>query len=101
MIEDDDSMRIIKEAMEHISAAGVTSVSDMTGYDCDEDYPLKMYKMMKDFEQEDEMTLRLHVYPKLFDQKNYDVALDLKKRFDSEKFKIAGLKGFLDGALSH
>ena len=96
---DRDVLRgIHKGFLATIAANGITSLCDMMG---DEYTPeaRKNYDLTKSMERDGELTARLHVYPKLIPASDFHEACDLAKEYRSGKFRIAGVKGFLDGVV--
>ena len=82
--------------MEHAASLGVTSLSEMMPGEYNDDY-LEKYKVIRRLGEDGSAKCRLHLFTKLFDVENYEVALQWKKKLDSEWIKLCGLKGFIDG----
>lgn len=75
---------------------GITSLSEMMPADYNEENYIK-YNVIRELEQERNLKVRLHIFPKLYDCENYKAALNLQKEFNSDYIKISGVKGFIDG----
>ena len=78
------------------AANGITSLSEMMPADYNEENYVR-YTIIKELEKEKNLNIRLHIFPKLYDCENYDMALKLQKEFDSDYMRISGVKGFIDG----
>lgn len=96
----EDQIRVItEEFMRDLAAKGVTSLSEMSADDYQENI-YKRYKVFKDMADNGQFTSRVHVYTKLLGYTDYTVAKEWAEEFNSPTFKIVGLKGFLDGVAS-
>ena len=96
----EDQIRVItEEFMRDLAAKGVTSLSEMSADDYQENI-YKRYKVFKDMSDKGQFTSRVHVYTKLLGYTDYTVAREWAEEFNSPTFKIVGLKGFLDGVAS-
>ena len=84
--------RLLRQFLQNANSLGITSVSDMlplTGYE------LGDVKLYKEFEQNDELSVRIHFLTVL----NGDLtdAKRARQTFNSDKLRFSGLKQFLDG----
>ena len=91
-----EQKEIYMSFMEHVASLGVTSLSEMMPGEYDEEY-LEKYKVIKQLGEEKNAKCRLHLFPKLFDVDDYEVAVQWKKELDNDWLKLSGLKGFIDG----
>ncbi len=100
-------MDLGKEAMKathrkflaHIAACGVTSISEMSADDYNETTD-KNYAVIKEMEGEGMLTSRIHLYTRLAGYTDFAKAKELEARYCSEKLRLAGVKGFVDGVTS-
>ncbi|HYE69817.1 MAG TPA: amidohydrolase family protein, partial [Anaerovoracaceae bacterium] len=60
----------------------------------------KEYEVAAALEQEGELTVRLHLYPSLGLDTNYEKVKSLREKYSSEKLRVSGLKQFVDGVTS-
>ena len=88
-----------KDFFRHINSCGVTTVSEMSADKICE-ASRNTYRIVKELEEEGELSLRLHIYPELGTIPDYEAAISLREEFNSEKLKISGLKQFVDGVTS-
>lgn len=91
-----EQKEIYMSFMEHAASLGVTSLSEMMPGEYDEEY-LEKYKVIKELGEEKSAKCRLHLFSKLFDVDDYEVAVQWKKELDNDWLKLSGLKGFIDG----
>ncbi len=90
---------IYKKFVAHMNACGVTSVSEMSADDYHEG-TYRNYDVIKEIEDEGGLNCRLHIYTKLDGYTQWDMAKSLQQKYCSEKLKVSGLKGFIDGVTS-
>lgn len=95
----EEMKKIHRDFLKYINSYGVTSISEMSADDYS-DVTYRNYSVIKEMAENDELTCRIHSFTKLDGYTNFDEALRYKKDFDSEKFRIAGVKGFIDGVTS-
>lgn len=91
-----ESRKIYKSFLKKAAAKGITSLSEMIP----EEYTVEnrnKYRIIKDIENEGGLSLRLHIFTKLFDMENYSEVKKLQSEFDSDHMRISGVKGFVDG----
>ena len=94
----DEKKEIYKSFLNKIAQNGITSMSEMIPDEYNEENH-ENYQIIKNIENEGALSVRLHIFPKLYDCTNYEQASALKEEFDSEWMRIAGLKGFIDGVV--
>lgn len=95
---EEEAKTIYLSFLKKAAELGVTCMSEMYA----EDYTDKIYQkymQVKALEKREELTVRLNIFTRLFGYDTYDTMLKWKKEMDSEYFKIAGLKGFIDGVV--
>lgn len=75
---------------------GVTSVNNLYGSETLN--KLDDFEIFKEFEEEGELTVRMHLFPAL----NGDIAeaKNLRKKYQSDKLCVSGLKQFIDGVVT-
>jgi len=95
----DKMKEIHKEFLRHIAACGITTISEMTANDYNST-TIRNFRIIKEMEDAGELTARLHLYTKLAGYTDFSQALEYKKEFDSEKLRMQGIKGFIDGVAS-
>ncbi|WP_158738032.1 amidohydrolase [Alteribacillus sp. YIM 98480] len=87
---------IFENFLRHASSLGVTSINDLYGTESME--VLDDYQLFKEFDDNDKLTVRIHLWPAL----NGDIerAKQLRERYASEKLIVSGLKQFIDGVIT-
>ncbi|MDF3001559.1 MAG: Amidohydrolase 3 [Bacillota bacterium] len=95
----DQMKQLQKDFFRYINSCGVTSVSEMSA-DRICDATRNTYRVIREMEAEGELTLRIHIYPALGTEPDYENAVKLRDEFCSEKLRISGLKQFVDGVTS-
>lgn len=95
---DEDTLVIYREFIRKAAALGITGMSEMYAEDYTEAVYSK-YRLVKELEKAGDLTLRLHIFTRLFGYYSFEKVLDWKKELDSDCFRIAGLKGFIDGVV--
>jgi len=88
-----------EEFLKSVVENGVTSIGDMSAYPLNDD-TIRLFEAGKELEQEEKLPVRLHFYPGLGSSPDYDDIINNRKIFNTEKVRIAGLKGFVDGVTS-
>lgn len=95
----EEMKKMHKAFMAHINAFGVTSISEMSADDYN-DVTYRNYSVVKSMEEDGDLTCRLHIFPQLDGYTDFSKALEYKKEFFSEKLRVSGVKGFIDGVTS-
>lgn len=95
----DQMKQVQKDFFGYINSCGVTSVSEMSADKICES-ARNTYRVVQEMEKEGDLTLRLHIYPALGTEPDYEEAKKLRNEFFSEKLRISGLKQFIDGVTS-
>lgn len=85
--------------LRHIAACGITTISEMTANDYN-DTTIRNFRIIKELEDEGRLTARLHLYSKLAGYTDFAKALEYKEEFHSDKLRMQGIKGFIDGVAS-
>lgn len=89
---------IYLDFLKKAARAGVTSMSEMSPGEYDEEH-LNQYRAIRALEEQGQLSLRLHVFTKLYDTEDFSTALKWKENLDSDYLKISGVKGFVDGVV--
>src|SRR5699024_11028946 len=82
--------------LDHAKSLGVTSVNDF--YMSRAHEKIEGYSVFEEFDQEDKLTTRIHIYPPL--DGDLEQAKVLQNKFTSGKLKFTGLKQFIDGVIT-
>lgn len=98
-LEIDQMKQVHRDFLHHINKCGVTSISEMSADDYN-DTTYRNYSVVKEMEAEGQLTCRLHLYTQLDGYRDFSKALEYKKEFWSEKLRLNGVKGFIDGVTS-
>ncbi|MGM0887895.1 MAG: amidohydrolase [Bacillota bacterium] len=80
----------------HAAGLGVTSVHDLFAMEALE--MLNDYDVFKEFEDNGELTARIHLWPAL--NGNLEHVKQLRDTFQSDKLRVSGLKQFIDGVIT-
>ncbi|WHY59064.1 amidohydrolase [Peribacillus simplex] len=80
----------------HAASLGVTSVHDLFAIEALE--MLNDYDVFKEFEDNGELTARIHLWPALND--NLERVKQLRDTYQSDKLRVSGLKQFIDGVIT-
>ena len=75
---------------------GITGLGELFAEDYTEQNKSR-YQLMKTLDEKGLVKARLYIYTKLFDYKDFSIAKEWQREFDSENVIIAGVKGFIDG----
>ncbi|MDR2132578.1 MAG: amidohydrolase [Clostridiales Family XIII bacterium] len=95
-ISADEMKALFLEFNDKLSAAGITSTTDMAvGVTSDGD--TLGYQILKELEDEKKLVVRLNLYPGLGTEPDTAPADGLREKYNSDKVRIAGLKQFVDG----
>ncbi|MEH6940623.1 amidohydrolase [Bacillus sp. JJ722] len=92
----DQLRNMVSQFLDHAAALGVTSVNDLYASRAHE--KLEAYSIYKEFDDENKLTTRFHMYPPL----NGDIekAKEQRALYNSDKLQLAGLKQFIDGVVT-
>ncbi len=97
---DKETMKEVhRKFLAYIASCGVTSISEMSSDDYTET-TYNNYAVVKEMEDAGELTSRMHLYTRLSGIRDFSKALELKKQYFSEKLRLSGVKGFVDGVTS-
>lgn len=95
----EEMIRINEEFLAHIASCGVTSISEMSAEDYS-DANLNKYLTVKEMENQGKLTARLHIYTELAGHTDFSKAKEWQEELYSEKLRLNGVKGFIDGVAS-
>lgn len=92
----DQLRNMVSQFLDHAAVLGVTSVNDLYASRAHE--KLEAYSIYKEFDEENKLTTRFHLYPPL----NGDIekAKEQRALYNSDKLQLAGLKQFIDGVVT-
>ncbi len=98
-LEPDVMKQVHRDFLHHINRCGVTSISEMSADDYT-DTTHRNYSIVSEMDAAGDLTCRLHLYTKLDGYTDFGKALEYRKEFFSEKLRLNGVKGFIDGVTS-
>ena len=98
-LEPEVMKQVHRDFLHHINKCGVTSISEMSADDYT-DTTHRNYAIVKEMDDSGDLTCRLHLYTKLDGYTDFSKALEYRKEFFSEKLRLNGVKGFIDGVTS-
>ena len=91
---------IYSDFFSSIAKKGITSVSDMTITEMNQDY-LDLFERLKQMEKSGDITARLNMYSRLGPEDNYDAEVSLRKKYGKDGIvRYAGFKHLVDGVTS-
>lgn len=93
---EEESHQIYKDFLKKAASFGITALSEMMPEEYSSENREK-YRTLKNIEKLGELSLRLHIFPKLFDMEDYTTFKELQAEFNSDYIKFSGVKGFIDG----
>ncbi|MGI6736290.1 MAG: amidohydrolase [Anaerovoracaceae bacterium] len=96
---DDEVEEIMRQFMAGLASQGVTAISEMNADDYDDVFHHR-YEIFRAMADRGEFTSRVHVYTKLMGYTDFTTACSWQKEFNTDIFRINGLKGFMDGVTS-
>lgn len=96
---DEEFSEIMQEQLNNVVALGITGMSDMGGYAPGYETEA-IFKRFKKVEEAGELPLRLYFYMSLANGGDYSEVLKCQEKYNSDMFKINGVKGFVDGVTS-
>ncbi|WP_144463541.1 amidohydrolase [Siminovitchia fortis] len=79
--------------LKHAASLGITAVHDLHGLKT-----IEALHVFKEFEDKEELTTRIHLWPVLND--NLEHAKQLRDTYQSDKLRVSGLKQFIDGVIT-
>ncbi|MGI6766306.1 MAG: amidohydrolase [Lentihominibacter sp.] len=95
----EDTKKITRDFMDCLAKQGVTSISDMSADEYD-DYYGERYDAFKEMAEAGEFKSRVHSYMQFMKMTDFAVTKKWQDKYNSDTFRIVGLKGFLDGVTS-
>ncbi len=98
-IEENKMKELQRNFFKEVAKSGITSTTNMSVSPVlEKDF--KDYQIASELEEAGELTVRLHLYPSMGLDGNYETVNRLKERFDSPKLQVSGVKHFVDGVTS-
>jgi predicted amidohydrolase YtcJ len=98
-LADDKMKELQQEFYAQIAKNGITSTANMSVNPVLEK-SFKEFETAAELEKEGKLTVRLHLYPSLGLDTNYETVKGLREKYSSEKLRVSGLKQFVDGVTS-
>ena len=89
----------LKAFLAHIAKAGITAVSDMSAGDYSFGNQNNLIAA-KELSETGELTARIHVYSKLIGYEDFTDTIRCAEKYNDDRLKINGVKGFIDGVTS-
>lgn len=93
---DEQKRKMVQLFLDHAASFGVTAVNDL--YLSRAHEQLEGYATFKEFDENDLLTVRIHLYPPL--NGDWEQANEFRTTFTSSKLKMSGLKQFIDGVVT-
>ncbi|MET3291139.1 UNVERIFIED_CONTAM: putative amidohydrolase YtcJ [Brevibacillus sp. OAP136] len=90
------SSQLLRDFLSYAASVGVTSVNDL--YAMGKDRLLENFALFKEFDEKNELTVRIHVFPALNGE--FDCVKEVRDSYRSSRLQIAGLKQFVDGVVT-
>ncbi|MGE5701761.1 MAG: amidohydrolase [Clostridia bacterium] len=87
--------QMFQRFLQNAARLGVTSVNDLYS---EGNSKLVKYELYREFEERDELTVRIHFHPVL--DGNLEQAKQLRETYHSDKLQLSGLKQFIDGVIT-
>ena len=87
---------LFKSFLSEAAKFGVTSVNNLYGTETLS--KLDDFEIFQEFEEEGELTVRMHLFPAL--DGDIEGAVNLRKKYQSDKLCVSGLKQFIDGVIT-
>ncbi len=87
---------LFRDFSAHAASLGITSVHDLFATEAME--MLYDYELFKEFEDNNELMTRVHVWPAL--NGDLERAKKLRDTYQSDKLRMSGLKQFIDGVIT-
>lgn len=85
--------KLFANFLAHAASLGVTAVHDLHALK-----PIEAFDIFKEFEDKEQLTTRIHLWPALDD--NLEHVKQLRATYQSDKLRVAGLKQFIDGVIT-
>nr|WP_263326298.1 amidohydrolase [Neobacillus sp. Marseille-Q6967] len=87
---------LFKGFLNEAARFGVTSVNNLYGSETLN--KLDDFQIFKEYEEEGELTVRMHLFPAL--DGDIENAVNLRNKYQSDKLCVSGLKQFIDGVVT-
>lgn len=97
--EDEIMKEIHRDFLAKLALNGVTTITEMTANEYSE-AKFNQYKIVKAMEDKGELTARLHLFTEIGTSTDFTEAKKLRETYYSDKFRVSGLKNFVDGVTS-
>ncbi|KMY55404.1 amidohydrolase [Bacillus sp. FJAT-27231] len=87
---------LFRNFLKEAASYGVTSVNNLYGTETLS--KLDDFELFQEFEENAQLTVRMHLFPQL--DGDIDYAKQLREKYQSAKLRVAGLKQFIDGVVT-
>lgn len=87
---------LFKGFLNEAARFGVTSVNNLFGTETFS--YLDDFELFQEFESEEALTVRMHLFPAL--NGDIETAIKLREKYKSDKLRVSGLKQFIDGVVT-
>ena len=95
-LPEETSRELIGDFLEQLSRAGITGTTDITVLPEPAEITENM-RIIRELELENRLSVRLHLYPSLGMDDSFRIVERYRQEFQSDKFRVSGLKAFIDG----
>ena len=92
----EEQREIHRQFQKYLAENGIAAVSEMFADDYTQD-TYRQYEVVKELDEAGELNAYIFAYTKLFGYTDFSSYFKMKEYFDSEHFRINGVKGFIDG----
>ena len=99
-LPEETSRELIGDFLEQLSRAGITGTTDITVLPEPAEITENM-RIIRELELENRLSVRLHLYPSLGMDDSFRIVEGYRQEFQSDKFRVSGLKAFIDGVHSN
>lgn len=93
---EDRKKEFFRNFLTYAASVGVTSINDM--YSSGTIDTPEYFEFLKGFEEDNELTVRVHLYPPL--NGNIEFVKQMRETYQSDKLRVSGLKQFIDGVIT-
>ena len=99
-LPEETGRELIGDFLEQLSRAGITGTTDITVLPEPAEITENM-RIIREMELENRLSVRLHLYPSLGMDDSFRIVEGYRQEFQSDKFRVSGLKAFIDGVHSN
>lgn len=95
-LPEETGRELIGDFLGQLSRAGITGTTDITVLPEPAEITENM-RLIREMELENRLSVRLHLYPSLGTDDSFRIVEGYRREFHSDKFRVSGLKAFIDG----